>query len=173
MTLQQEIPTNETVELSDVEKCEIDKLLNDTPYVSGASIDALKVVQSYRGWISDASLQALADYMQLTTADLDAVATFYNLIFRQPVGEIVLHPCNGISCDLMGGKKLRKCLKNHLNIQNGQTTADNQFSLIPLPCLGACDKAPVMIANKQIFELMSEDTLSQVLIKLQGSHNGK
>ena len=166
MTLPNEIPTNETVELSDVEKAQIDKLLVETPYISGASIDALKIIQNHRGWVSDASLLALSLYLNLPLADLDSVATFYNLIFRQPVGKVVLHPCDGISCDLMGGQRIRQCLHKQLNITNGQTTEDNQFTLIPLPCLGACDKAPVMIANKTLFGLIQEDNLPLILTKL-------
>ncbi|WP_057831549.1 NADH-quinone oxidoreductase subunit NuoE [Colwellia sp. TT2012] len=166
MTLANEIPTNETVELSDVEKAQIDTLLLKTPYASGASIDALKIIQNHRGWVSDASLLALALYLNLPLADLDSVATFYNLIFRQPVGKVVLHPCDGISCDLMGGQKIRQCLNKQLKISNGQTTDDNQFTLIPLPCLGACDKAPVMIANETLFELIQAENLPLILNNL-------
>jgi NADH-quinone oxidoreductase subunit E len=163
MTLQNEIPTNEKVELSDVEKAQIDKILLETPHTSGASIDALKIIQSHRGWVSDASLVALSEYLTLPLSDLDSVATFYNLIFRQPVGKVVLHPCDGISCDLMGGKKIRQCLSKHLNISNGQTTQDNQFTLISLPCLGACDKAPVMIANQTLYELIQKESVPLIL----------
>jgi len=166
MTLQNEIPTNEKVELSDVEKAQIDKILLETPHTSGASIDALKIIQNHRGWVSDASLVALSEYLTLPLSDLDSVATFYNLIFRQPVGKIVLHPCDGISCDLMGGKKIRQCLSKYLNISNGQTTADNQFTLISLPCLGACDKAPVMIANQTLYELIQKESLPLILDSL-------
>jgi len=163
MTLQNEIPTNEQVELSDVEKAQIDKLLRETPHTSGASIDALKIIQNHRGWVSDASLLSLSVYIDLPLSDLDSVATFYNLIFRQPVGKVVLHPCDGISCDLMGGAKIRKCLSDQLEINNGQTTKDNQFTLISLPCLGACDKAPVMIAHETLFELIQEDNLPVII----------
>jgi NADH-quinone oxidoreductase subunit E len=162
------IPTNEVVELSESEKKQIDEALHHVPFASGASIDALKIVQQHRGWVSDSCLNALADYMKLTTADLDAVATFYNLIFRKPVGKVVLHPCDGISCDLMGGKKIRQCISKQLNIANAQTTQDNQFTLIPLPCLGACDKAPVMIADEQLFELMDEACVPKILAQLGG-----
>jgi NADH-quinone oxidoreductase subunit E len=160
------ITINETVELSESEKQQIDEALSHVPFASGASIDALKIIQQHRGWVSDGCLKALSVHMKLTTADLDSVATFYNLIFRQPVGKVVLHPCDGISCDLMGGKKVRKCISKKLGIGNGQTTPDNQFTLIPLPCLGACDKAPVMIANEQLFESMGENSVPETLKEL-------
>jgi NADH-quinone oxidoreductase subunit E len=163
---QQLIPTNEIVALSESEKRQIDDALSHVPQASGASIDALKIIQQHRGWVSDGCLNALAEHMQLTTADLDGVATFYNLIFRQPVGKVVLHPCDGISCDLMGGKKIRQCISKQLHIVPGQTSEDNQFTLIPLPCLGACDKAPVMIASEQLFELMDIASVPGVLQQL-------
>lgn len=166
---QQLIPTNEVVELSDSEKQQIDEALHHVPFASGASIDALKIVQAHRGWVSDAALNALSEHMGLSTADLDSVATFYNLIFRQPVGKVVLHPCDGISCDLMGGKKIRRCISKNLGITDAQTTEDNQFTLIPLPCLGACDKAPVMIADKLLFELIDENKVPEILNQLRGN----
>lgn len=129
------ININEQIELSAEEKQQIDQALAHVPQAAGASIDALKIVQQHRGWVSDGALRALSDYMQVSVADLDAVATFYNLIFRLPVGNVVLHPCDGISCDLMGGAKIRACISKKLNIGNAQTTSDNQFTLIPLPCL--------------------------------------
>ncbi|MFT5161852.1 MAG: NADH-quinone oxidoreductase subunit E [Alteromonadaceae bacterium] len=170
-TPQQLIPTNDQVQLSDVEKQQIDEALSHVPFASGASIDALKIIQQHRGWVSDGCLAALAEHMKLTTADLDGVATFYNLIFRQPVGKVVLHPCDGISCDLMGGKKIRQCLSKQLSINDGQTTQDNQFTLIPLPCLGACDKAPVMIASEQLFELIAPQGVEGILSQLKAGAN--
>lgn len=167
------ISVNETVELSESEKKQIDEALHHVPFASGASIDALKIIQQHRGWVSDGCLKALSEYMKVTTADLDAVATFYNLIFRQPVGKVVLHPCDGISCDLMGGKRIRKCISKKLGIGNAQTTSDNQFTLIPLPCLGACDKAPVMIASEKLFELMDVDSVPDILKALSSKEGSK
>jgi NADH-quinone oxidoreductase subunit E len=149
--------------LSAKEQHGIDALISHSPQLAGITIDVLKLIQAERGWVSDASLHALSLYTHISVADLDSVATFYNLIFRQPVGKVVLHPCDGISCDLMGAEHIRQCLSHHLNINAGETTADNHFTLIPLPCLGACDKAPVMIANKQLFENMTEDEIPELI----------
>ena len=146
------ISVNEQLSLSDSEKQQIDEALSHVPQTTGASIDVLKIVQQHRGWVSDGALKAISDYTKIPVADLDGVATFYNLIFRKPVGKVVLHPCDGISCDLMGGKEVRNYICRTLRIGNAQTTDDNQFTLIPLPCLGACDKAPVMIAAQKLYE---------------------
>ena len=164
------ISVNEQVTLSDSEKQQIDAALSHVPQASGATIDALKIIQQHRGWVSDGALKALSEHMNLSVADLDAVATFYNLIFRKPVGKVVLHPCDGISCDLMGGKQVRDCISKTLRIGNAQTTDDNQFTLIPLPCLGACDKAPVMIASEQLFESLNIANVASVLNQLSNQN---
>ncbi|QFU23311.1 NADH-quinone oxidoreductase subunit NuoE [Shewanella eurypsychrophilus] len=157
-------------QLSQCEKAQLDKLLKLAPCPAGVSIDALKVIQEARGWVSDTSLSLLSSYLNVSISDLDSVATFYNLIFRRPVGDIVLHPCNGISCDLMGGAEIRNTISQQLNIKPGETTADNQFTLIPLPCLGACDKAPVMIASKRLYEnLDSTQTLGLIDALIKGN----
>jgi len=154
-------------QLSDAEKRQIDSLLTQVPEAQAIAIDALKLVQENRGWVSDITLSALAHYTQIPLATLDGIATFYNLIFRRSVGQVVLHPCDGISCELMGGAEVRAQLGNLLNLLPGQTTDDDHFTLVPLPCLGACDKAPVMIANKHLYEYLHVQDLDSIITKLK------
>ncbi|WP_244622999.1 NADH-quinone oxidoreductase subunit NuoE [Shewanella salipaludis] len=169
-----QLPMDEaTGELSPQEKHQLDLLLAAAPQPSGISIDALKLLQASRGWIGDDTLLALAEYTRLPLAALEGVATFYNLIFRRPVGKTVLHPCDGISCDLMGGAGLRRRLSLYLNLVAGETTADHKFTLIPLPCLGACDKAPVMIANQILFERLNEQEIPALLETLAAEQGGE
>jgi len=159
--------------LSSEEQTEIDHLLEHYPAAGGASIDALKIIQKHRGWVSDSSLAALAEHMNVPMADLESVATFYNLIFRKPVGENLVHPCNGISCMLMGYRKVHQRLKQTLNISDGETTKGNRITLISLPCLGACDKAPVMLTNDTLHENVTPDDVDTILKKLeQGTGSG-
>ena len=156
--------------LSPEEKTEINHLLKHYPFAGGASIDALKTIQKHRGWVSDSSLAALAEHMKVPMADLESVATFYNLIFRKPVGEILVHPCNGISCMLVGYRKIHQRLKQTLEIADGETTKNNRITLIPLPCLGACDKAPVMLTNDTLHENITSDDIDRILLQLKQAH---
>ena len=73
--------------LSEEELAAIDAEIAQVPYRAAVAIDALKIVQAHRGWVSDESLQAIARHLQMSAAELDGIATFYNLIFRRPVGE--------------------------------------------------------------------------------------
>ncbi len=113
-------------------------------------IDALKIVQKHRGWVSDESLQAIADYLKISAADVEGVATFYNLIYRQPVGKQVVRICNSVTCWMMGYDKISQKFKSELDIEYGQTTSDGEFTLLPGPCMGACDKAPVVMVNHDL-----------------------
>jgi len=159
--------------LSMDEKNKIDHLLEHYPQASGASIDALKVIQKHRGWVSDTAIAALAVHMNIPLSDLDSVATFYNLIFRRPVGKVLLHPCNGVSCLLMGYRKIHQRLQQNLNISDGETSSDGRITLIPLPCLGACDKAPVMLQNEHLHKRLQTNDIDLIIKNLDQDQTGQ
>lgn len=138
--------------LSDAELADIDKDISHAPYREAVAIDALKIVQSYRGWVSDESLKAIAKHLEMSAEELDGIATFYNLIFRQPVGEKVILLCNSVTCWIKGYDKIRDHISHHLGIGLGETTADNAYTFLPVTCLGACDKAPVMMVGDDLHE---------------------
>jgi NADH-quinone oxidoreductase subunit E len=134
--------------LSDLEKAEIAEALHHYPDSRAASIDALKVVQKHRGWVCDEAIPAIAEAISISPPELEGVATFYNLIFRQPVGRNVITVCDSISCYLTGYDDLRAALMQNLNIGYGETTPDNRFTLLPICCLGNCDKGPTLMINQ-------------------------
>ncbi len=128
-----------------------------------AGIEALKVVQQHRGWISDDSLVAIAQCLGISSAQLEGVATFYNLIYRQKVGHYVIHLCDSISCHLTGYDEILIAIKHHLGIEYGQTTADGQFTLLSNPCLGSCDKSPAMMINGIHYQNLTEQSVVAIL----------
>lgn len=148
--------------LSEIELAEIDAEIAHSPCRSAVAIDALKIVQSHRGWVSDESLKAIASHLQMSAAELDGIATFYNLIFRRPVGEKVILLCNSITCWIKGYQQLQQQISAQLDIELGETSADNQYTLLPITCLGACDKAPVMIVGDQLHENLDKAAISQI-----------
>lgn len=156
--------------LSEQELAEIDHEINIMETREAAGIEALKVVQSYRGWVSDESLFAIADYLRMSTAELEGVATFYNLIYRQPVGKYVIHICDSISCHLTGFQGVLNAIQIHLNIDYGQTTNDGLFTLLSNVCLGGCDKAPVMMIGKTHYENLTPDKAVEILTTIKKSH---
>lgn len=128
-----------------------------------AGIEALKVVQQHRGWVSDESLNAIALCLGISTAQLDGVATFYNLIYRQKVGHYVIHLCDSISCHLNGYDDILNTIKVHLNISYGQTTEDGEFTLLSNVCLGSCDKSPAMMINGQHYQSLTSTRVVAIL----------
>ncbi len=133
------------------------------PERRSAAIEALRIVQERRGWVSDASLAAVARQLGMSKDALDAVATFYNLIFRKPVGRHVLFVCDSVSCHVMGCDALRSALQRELGIEPGTTTADGRFTLLPTVCLGACDRAPVILIDEDLHGPVSADHVGEVL----------
>lgn len=128
-----------------------------------ATIEALKIVQEHRGWVSDEALEAAAKVVNVTPTQMEAVATFYNLIFRQPVGRHVIMLCDSISCYLVGYEQVRDHLKSTLGIDFGQTTEDNRFTLLPICCLGDCDKGPSMRVGEVYHDQLTPESVDAIL----------
>jgi NADH-quinone oxidoreductase subunit E len=133
------------------------------PDRASAAIDALLIVQDHRGWVSDESLTAIAKLLEMSAADLDSIATFYNLIYRKPVGRHVIMVCDSVSCYVMGCDKLSRQMEAKLGVKMGGTTDDDRFTLLPIVCLGACDRAPVMQIDDELIGPVAADDLDQVL----------
>jgi len=149
--------------LTQQEKTEIDKAISDVPYKRAAAIEALKIVQSHRRWISDESLSEIASYMEVSTAELDSVATFYNLIFRRPIGRHMILVCDSISCWVMGYETIVDELRAKLGITFGETTSDGRFTMLPNPCLGTCDCAPALMIDNDLYRNLTSKELDGIL----------
>ena len=149
--------------LSDAEIRAVQSIAKRYEQPQGASIEALREVQQTRGWISDESLCDIARVLGLSPDELDGVATFYNLIFRHPVGRSVILLCDSVSCWVMGCEALRKKLESGLGIKLGETTADGRFTLLPTVCLGACDHAPAMMVGDTLFGDLEPARLDVIL----------
>jgi NADH-quinone oxidoreductase subunit E len=153
--------------LSESERREIDHEVSLVPFKKAAVIEALKIVQKYRRWVSDESVEAVAQYLDMSAAEVDSVATFYNLIYRKPVGKHVILLCDSISCYVMGYGKIYEALQKQLNIQFGQTTKDDVFTLLPNVCLGCCDHAPALMIDEDLYEDLKEEQLGEILKKYE------
>jgi NADH-quinone oxidoreductase subunit E len=149
--------------LTDIERQEIESHLAEYPYKRAACIEALKIVQRHRGWVSDQNIKDIAPLLEMTPDELDNVATFYSLIFRQPVGKHVILLCDSVSCWIMGYSKIRQHITERLGIDFGQTTADGSYTLLPVVCLGDCDHAPVMMIDNDHHNNLNEEKVDRIL----------
>ncbi|MDH2273541.1 NADH-quinone oxidoreductase subunit NuoE [Moraxella porci] len=141
--------------LTSAEIAGIDEYIHHYPQARAAVLDALKLVQKRNGWVDDAQVAAIANMLDIATTDVEGVATFFNRIYRSPVGRHVILICDSIACYLTGYEALADAFKRELGIEFGQTTADGRFTLLPICCLGNCDKGPSV--------LIDEDTYGPVL----------
>ncbi|MGQ0530146.1 MAG: NADH-quinone oxidoreductase subunit NuoE [Panacagrimonas sp.] len=149
--------------LSEAERHEIEEEMHHYPDTRAASIGALKIVQKHRGWVPDGAIAPVAKMIGTDAADLEGVATFYSLIFRQPVGRNVITVCDSISCHLTGYDQLRIALQAKLGIGLGQTTPDQRFTLLPICCLGNCDHGPTMMIGDDLHSDVDPDGLDKIL----------
>jgi NADH-quinone oxidoreductase subunit E len=149
--------------LSATERHEIEHELTHYPDGRAASIGALKIIQKHRGWVPDGAILPIAAMIGISAAELEGVATFYSLIFRQPVGRHVIKVCDSVSCFLTGYDEIKDALEARLGIRHGQTTADNRYTLLPICCLGACDKGPVMMIDDDTHFDLTPQGLDKIL----------
>ena len=149
--------------LTTEEQAEINEELAHYPNKQAVCIDAMLIIQRHRGWVSDESIRDLAELLGMSTADLDGVATFYNLIRRKPVGRHVALICDSVSCWIMGCERVRDQLCTRLGTPLGGSTADGRFTLLPIVCLGACDHAPAIMIDGDLHIDVDEDRIDQIL----------
>ena len=150
-------------ELSAAELHEIEHEMSHFEDPRAASIEALKIVQKRNGWVPDGAIYAIADVLGIPASDVEGVATFYNLIFRSPVGRNVIKVCDSIGCFLTGYEDLRDELSRKLGVGLGETTADNRFTLLPICCLGNCDKGPTLMINDDTHGPVQLDQIDRLL----------
>jgi len=150
-------------ELTPEEIHEIEHEKTHYPYAQAVGLEALKIVQKHQGWVSDESLLAVSRYLDIPPDELEGVATFFNMIFRRPVGKNVILLCDSVACWMLGCDSLNEHFKKTLGIDYGETTEDNMFTLIPVPCLGACDRAPVMMVGRQTYYNLTTEKIDEII----------
>jgi NADH-quinone oxidoreductase subunit E len=153
--------------LSDEEIREIERESALLPSRRSVAMEALKVVQRHRGWVSDGALQELAEHLGMSAADLDSVATFYSLVFRRPVGRHVILLCDSVSCWILGFESLLHWFQEHLGIGFGATTPDGRFTLLSVCCLGLCEHAPALLIDGDAHLDVSPENLPEILARYE------
>lgn len=153
--------------LTDKEKEEILEEKKLYPYPEAVCIDALKIVQHHRGWISDEAVEDIASELEMSADEVESVATFYTRIYRKPVGRNIILVCEGISCMIMGYESIYQHISKKLNLKFGETSGDGRFTLLPVTCLGDCDHAPVLMINDDHYRNLTFDQIDEILGKYQ------
>ncbi|PLY01035.1 MAG: NADH-quinone oxidoreductase subunit NuoE [Desulfuromonas sp.] len=126
-------------------------------------IDILRAIQDNHGWVPDEGVEIAAELLGLSPLQVEEVATFYDKIYRQPVGKLVIHVCDSICCWSLGGEEVYRELQALLGVHPGETTTDGVFTLLPTCCLGMCGKAPAMTIGPHAYERVTPDEVAEIL----------
>ena len=140
--------------------------VND-PRESATLLSALYNAQEQFGWLSPQAIQHVAGQLNLSPGQVHSTASFYTMFKLQPGGRYLLQVCEGLSCYLMGGAEtLLERIHQRLGILPGETTPDGKFSLQIVQCIAACDYAPAMRVNDELYKYISPESLDELLAQL-------
>jgi NADH-quinone oxidoreductase subunit E len=131
------------------------------------AVDIMFALQNHYGYLSDEALEECASLLGITPLELEELATFYDFIYREPVGKYVIHICDGVVCWMNGYQSIVDHLCMKLGIQVGETTKDGLFTLLPTACIGYCDLSPAMLINGRAYGPLTYEKIDDILNRLR------
>jgi NADH-quinone oxidoreductase subunit E len=130
-------------------------------------VDVMFELQDHYGYLSDEALEEGALLLGMTPLEMEELATFYTFIFREPVGKYVIHVCDSVICWMSGYESIREYLCQKLGIKMGETTPDGLFTLLPVCCIGYCDRAPAIMINRKVYGPLTPEKIDNILEELK------
>jgi NADH-quinone oxidoreductase subunit E len=131
------------------------------------AVDIMFALQNHYGYLSDEALEEGARLLGMTPLELEELATFYDFIYREPVGKYVIHVCDGVICWMNGYESVMDYLSKKLGIEPGKTTEDGLFTLLPTACIGYCDLSPAMLINGRAYGPLTSEKIDDILNRLR------
>jgi len=132
-----------------------------------AVLPALYLAQYQQGYITANAIRHVAELLGITRADVEDVVSYYTMFYTRPVGRFVINVCRTLSCAVNGAERVTEELCATLHIKPGETDASGTFTVVEVECLGACDRAPVIMVNDAWHERQSPDTVGKLLDDLR------
>jgi len=139
----------------------------DSEHPRELAIDLMFALQARGGFLSDAALEEGATLLGLSPLALEELATFYPFLYRQPVGRYVIHVCDSLICFMEGSDSLLDCLCRSLGIPLGGTTEDGLFTLLPVCCIGYCDRSPAMMINQRVYGRLTPEKIDRIIASIR------
>ena len=146
---------------------ELREIAGRYPQARSALLPMLHLVQAAEGYVTTTGIEACAEVLDLTAAEVAAVATFYTMYKRRPVGDYHVGVCTNTLCAIMGGDAIFERLKDHLDVGNDETTEDGKITLEHVECNAACDYAPVVMVNWEFFDNQTPESAVQLVDSLR------
>ena len=145
----------------------LEKKIAQVEHPREAVVDVMYAVQNHYSYMSDDAVHEAASLLCLTPLEIEELATFYDFIYREPVGKYVIHACDGVVCWMFGEESVVDYLCRKLNIGLGGTTKDGLFTVLPSVCIGYCDHAPAMLINGVFYGSLTPEKIDAILEKLR------
>ncbi len=148
-------------------RAELQEIADRYPQPRSGLLPMLHLVQSVEGRVTPEGIEACADILGISAAEVSGVATFYTMYKRRPVGDYHVGVCTNTLCAVMGGDAIFERLKEHLDVGNDETTDDGKITLEHVECNAACDYAPVMMVNWEFMDNMTPESATRLVDDLQ------
>jgi NADH-quinone oxidoreductase E subunit len=153
--------------LSEATCRQIQTMMDKYPQKRSALIPALQLAQKEKGYLPPETLCEIARIFSLTPNEVNEVASFYTMFYREPVGKYVVQVCTNISCLLCNAEQIMEHLTRRLGIRPGETSPDKKYTLIEVECLGSCGTSPVIQINETYYEDLTPEKLDRILDNLE------
>lgn len=132
-----------------------------------AAVDVMYALQRHYGYLCDEAMHRAAEVLGMTTLELESLATFYDYLYRRPVGRYVIHVCDSVICWMFHQDSIFDYLCRTLGVSPGDTTEDGLFTVLPAACIGNCHNAPTMLINGRFYDRLTPERIDDVLAELR------
>ncbi len=153
--------------LPDTLKETLEKQIAHADHPRELAVDVMLALQEQYGYLSDDAVKAVAALLGMSALEVEELATFYTFIYREPLGKYVIHVCDSVICWMDGYESLMTYLGQKLDIEMGGTSADGLFTLLPVCCIGYCDRSPAMLINRKVYGHLTPKKIDQILETLR------
>ena len=126
-------------------------------------VDVIFAIQEHYGYLSDEGVEETARLVGMSPLEVEQLATFYTFIYREPVGKYVIHVCDSVVCWMNGFETIKDYLSKKLGIGDGKTTSDGLFTLLPVCCVGYCDRSPAILINKKVYGNLTTEKIDKII----------
>jgi NADH-quinone oxidoreductase subunit E len=148
-------------------KASLQEMISSAEHPRELVVDVMLAFQDHYGFLSDEALEEAAMLLGMTPLEMEELATFYTFFYREPVGKYVIHVCDSVICWMDGYESIRDYLCGKLGIKMGETTPDGLFTLLPVCCIGYCDRSPAILINRKVYGPLTPEKLDNILEELR------
>jgi len=148
---------------------ELEARIKEADHSRECAVDVMYALQKHCGYLSDEAVQEAASLLGMTALEVDELATFYDFIYREPVGKYVIHACDGVVCWMFGEESMLDYLCRILKVTVGETTPDGLFTVLPAVCIGDCDHAPAVLVNGRFYGSLNPERIDSMIEELKSA----